>query len=64
MIGNATLNCNEPYLDEILTSQIRDVFASQKGTPGKSVLSFILGFAASYEPVENEMLGATGIMKN
>lgn len=64
MIGNATLNCNEPFLDEFLTSQIRDVFAAQKGNPGKSVLSFILGFAASYEPVENELLGTMGIMKN
>lgn len=64
MIGNATLNCNEPFLDEYLTSQLRDVFAAQKSTPGKSVLRFILGFAASYESVENELLGSTGFMKN
>ena len=64
MIGNATLNCNEPYLDEIFTAQLRDVFASEKSKPSKSVLSFILGFAASYESVENEMFGTMGLMKN
>ena len=64
MIGNPTLNCNEPYLDEIFTAQLRDVFAAEKAKPSKSVMSFILGFAASYESLENNLLGAMGIMKN
>ena len=64
MIGNATLNCNEPYLDEILTAQLRNVFAVEKSKPSKSVMSFILGFAASYESVGNEMFGTMEFMKN
>ncbi|MBR4148222.1 MAG: hypothetical protein IKU00_10140 [Bacteroidales bacterium] len=64
MIGNATLNCNEPYLDEILVAQLRNVFAAEKSKPGKSVMSFILGYAASYESIENEMIGTMGFMKN
>ena len=45
---NATLNYQEPLIDEILTAQIYDVFASETKKPGKSVLDFIFGYAASY----------------
>ena len=61
---NATLNYNEPLLDEILTAQIHDVFASETKKPAKSVLDFIFGYAAAYETVENDLLGRVEFMKN
>ena len=64
MMENATLNCNEPILDEILTSQLKDVFAAQNHRPSKSTLNFIFGFAAAYETLQNDLLGSTAFMKN
>lgn len=64
MMENVTLNCNEPLLDEMLTAEIRKVFASEKKRPNKSVLDFIFGYAASYESIGSEMLGMMDVMKN
>ena len=64
MMENATLNYNEPFLDEILTAQIHDIFAKEIKKPAKSVLDFIFGYAAAYESVENKWLGSVEMMKN
>lgn len=64
MIGNVTLDYNEPIVDETLVAQIKDVFAAERKKPSKSVMRFILGYAAAYEPVDNNYLGLTGVMKN
>ena len=64
MMENATLNYNEPLLDEILTAQIHDVFASETKKPAKSVLDFIFGYAAAYESLESNWLGSMEVMKN
>ncbi|MBP5573754.1 MAG: hypothetical protein J6X40_06265 [Bacteroidales bacterium] len=64
MIGNATLNYSEPILDETFTDQIKDAFAADKRMPGKSVLSFIMGFAAAFESLESGMLGTMGVINN
>lgn len=64
MMENATLNYHEPLLDEILTAQIRDIFASETKKPAKSVLDFIFGYAASYESLQNDMFGMVDVMKN
>ena len=64
MTENATLNYNEPLLDENLTAQIHDVFASETKKPAKSVLDFIFGYAAAYESVENELFGRVEFSKN
>ena len=64
MMENATLNYNEPLLDEILTAQIHDIFASETKKPAKSVLDFIFGYAAAYESVENELFGRVEFSKN
>ncbi|MBO7083247.1 MAG: hypothetical protein J6W30_05325 [Bacteroidales bacterium] len=64
MMENATLNYNEPLLDEILTAQIHDVFASETQKPAKSVLDFIFGYAAAYESVENGLFGRVEFSKN
>jgi len=64
MTENVTLNYNEPLLDEILTAQIHDVFASETKKPAKSVLDFIFGYAASYESVESNWFGSVEMMKN
>ena len=64
MIGNATLNYSEPILDETFKDQIKEAFAAEKRMPGKSVLNFIMGFAAAFESLESGMLGTMGVMKN
>lgn len=64
MIGNVTLDCNEPIIDETLTAQLKDLFSAERRSPSKSVMNFIFGYAASYEPVNSEILGLTGFMKN
>ncbi len=64
MIGNATLNYSEPIIDETFKDQIKGVFATEKNTPAKSVISFIMGFAAAFESLESGMLGTLGVMKN
>ena len=64
MIGNATLNYSEPILDETFMDQIKDAFAADKRMPGKSVLSFIMGFAAAFESLESGMLGTMGVINN
>ena len=64
MIGNATLNYSEPILDETFTDQIKGAFAAEKCMPGKSVLSFIMGFAAAFESFESGMLGTMGVINN
>ena len=64
MMENATLNYHEPLIDEILTAQIYDVFASETKKPGKSVLDFIFGYAASYESVKNDLFGSVEFLKN
>lgn len=64
MIGNATLNYSEPILDENFTNQIKEAFAADKRLPGKSVLSFIMGFAAAFETLESGMLGTMGVINN
>lgn len=64
MMENATLNYHEPLLDEILTAQIRDIFASETKKPAKSVLDFIFGYAASYESLQSDMFGMVDVMKN
>jgi len=64
MIGNVTLNYPEPILDETFKNQIKAAFAEDKCKPGKSVLSFIMGFAAAFESIETGMLGTMGVMQN
>ncbi len=64
MTVNATLNCNDPFVEESLESEIRDVFASENAKPGKSVLRFIMGYAAAFESIKNEMLGTMEFMNN
>ena len=64
MIGNATLNYSEPILDEPFTDQIKQAFEADKRMPGKSVLSFIMGFAAAFETLESGMLGTMGVINN
>ena len=64
MIGNATLNYSEPILDETFKDQIKGAFAAENCKPVKSVLSFIMGFAAAFESLESGMLGTLGVMKN
>ncbi|MBP5797266.1 MAG: hypothetical protein J6W26_03225 [Bacteroidales bacterium] len=64
MIGNATLNCNEPLIDETLTAQLKDLFSAERQSPSKSVMNFIFGYAGAYEPVHSDILGLTGFMKN
>ncbi len=64
MTLNATLNCNDPYVDREFETQLRDVFASEKARPSKSVLSFIMGYAAAFESIRNEMIGTMEFMKN
>ena len=64
MMENATLNYQEPFIDEILTAQIRDVFASENRKPANSVLDFIFGYAASFESIPNDLFGMVDVMKN
>ena len=64
MIGNATLDYSEPILDDSFANQIKEAFAADKRMPGKSVLSFIMGFAAAFESLESGMLGTMGVINN
>ena len=64
MTGNATLNCNEPVLDDYFKSQLKEVFASQNEKPGKSVLNFIFGYAAAYESMTSGLLGSVDLFNN
>lgn len=64
MTGNATLNCNEPILDDFLKTQLKEVLASQNEKPGKSVLNFIFGYAAAFESVTNGLFGSVDLINN
>ena len=64
MTLNATLNCNDPLVDRTLEDQLKDVFASEKATPGKSVMKFIMGYAADFESIRSEMIGTMDFIKN
>ena len=64
MTGNATLNCNEPILDDYFKSQLKEVFASQHEKPGKSVLNFIFGYAAAFESMKSDLMGSLDIINN
>lgn len=64
MTVNATLNCNDPVVDYTLESQLKEVFASENSKPGQSVLRFIMGYAAAFESIKNEMIGAMDFIKN
>lgn len=64
MTGNATLNCNEPILDDYFKSQLKEVFASQNGKPGKSVLNFIFGYAAAFESMTSGLFGSMDVINN
>lgn len=64
MTVNATLNCNDPVVDYNFESQIKEVFASENAKPGQSVLRFIMGYAAAFESIRNEMIGSMDFIKN
>lgn len=64
MTGNATLNCNEPILDDYFKSQLKEVFASQNEKPGKSVLNFIFGYAAAFESMTTGLFGSVDLINN
>ncbi|MBR4391939.1 MAG: hypothetical protein IKT08_07540 [Bacteroidales bacterium] len=64
MTVNATLNCNEPFIDDAFHAQIKEAFSADNRKPGQSVLNFILGYAASYESIKSDMLGCLDLMKN
>lgn len=64
MTVNATLNCNDPFVDLQFESQIKDIFASENAKPGQSVLRFIMGYAAAFESIKNEMIGSMEFINN
>ena len=64
MTVNATLNLHEPIIDETFATQLKDVFSSEKGKPSRKVMQFIFGFAAAYESIGSEFLGAVDVMRN
>ena len=64
MTVNATLNCNDPVVDFTLESQLKEVFSSEQTSPGKSVLRFLMGYAASFESIKSEMIGSMDFIKN
>ena len=52
--------------DEILVSQIRDVFRreSEQQQPSRDVLRYLLGYAAAYESVGTSLMGQVAYMNN
>ena len=52
--------------DEILVSQIRDVFRreSEQQQPSRSVLRYLFDYAAAYESVTTSLMGQVAFMNN
>lgn len=52
--------------DEILVSQIRDVFRreSEQQKPSRNVLRYLFDYAASYESVSTGLMGQVAFMNN
>ena len=52
--------------DEILVSQIRDVFRreSEQQRPSRNVLRYLFDYAAAYESVSTGLMGQVSYMNN
>ena len=52
--------------DEILVSQIRDVFRreSEQQQPSRNVLRYLFGYAAAYNSVNTSLMGQVAYMSN
>ena len=52
--------------DEILVSQIRDVFRreSEQQQPSRNVMRYLLSYAAAYESVSTSLMGQVAYMNN
>ena len=52
--------------DEILVSQIRDVFRreSEQQKPSRKVLRYLFDYAAAYESVSTGLMGQVAFMNN
>ena len=52
--------------DEILVSQIRDVFRreSEQQNPSRNVLRYLFDYAAAYESVSTGLMGQVAFMNN
>ena len=52
--------------DEILVSQIRDVFRreSEQQKPSRNVLRYLFDYAAAYESVSTGLMGQVAFMNN
>ena len=52
--------------DDILVSQIRDVFRreSELQQPSRNVLRYLFGYAAAYESVSTGLMGQVAYMNN
>ena len=65
-MGNSYTSFLSSVEDEILVSQIKDVFQreSENQRPSRSVMQFLFSYAAAYDTVNTGLMGQVAYMNN